>query len=172
MEDQAAWYDVWGRLKGAAKDLDAAVQSLESQRAYALARPDLRAAWQSKMSEIESARGRVTWLRDAIRSVMSFFGVELQGLGFLPLIPIALVTAGIAYVANIAASAWELSQKISEQQRLEQRGMTPQQASAIVRGNAAAGPAATADTIKTVAIVGGIALFALFVLPRLLPGGR
>lgn len=172
MESQAAWYDVWGRLKSAATDLDAAVRSLEAQRSYALARPGLRDEWRAKMSEIESARGRVTWLRDTIRSVMSFFGVELQGLGFLPLIPIALVTAGVAYVASTAASAWELSKKIGEQQRLEQGGLTPQQASAIVRGNAAAAPAGVTDTIRTVAIIGGIALLALFVLPKLFPGGR
>jgi hypothetical protein len=167
--DQMPWWNAWGQLKKAAADLDAAVQSLESQRGYALARPELAAQWQAKRSEIESARGRVTWLRDTIRSVMSYFGTELQGLGFLPLIPIALVTAGVAYVANIAASAWELSRKIGEQQRLEQGGLTPAQASVIVRGNAAAGPAGTADTIKTMAIVGGLAFFAFYVLPKLLP---
>ena len=127
-EDEAAWYDVWGKLNRAALDLDAAVRSLESQRAYALARPALAGQWQGKMAEIETARGRVTRLRDTIKSVMSFFGVALSGvsgLGFLPLIPIAGVAAGVAYVASLAASAWELSTKIEEQRRLESRGVIP-----------------------------------------------
>lgn len=169
--DQVAWYDVWGQLNRAATDLDAAVAALQGQRAYALARPDLGDAWQAKMDEIASARGRVAWLRDTIRSVLSFFGVQLQGLGFLPLVPIALVTAGVAYIANLASSAWELSKNIEEQRRLESGGLSPQQASAIVRSTAqASGGAAT--SMKTWAIVGGVAFLALFVLPKFLPGKR
>lgn len=171
-EDQTAWYDVWGKLNRAAADLDAAVRALESQRAYALARPGLRDDWQAKMAEIETARGRVTWLRDTIRSVMSFLGVGLSGvsgLGFLPLIPIAGIAAGVAYVASLAASAWELSKKIEEQRRLESRGLSPQQASAIVSRNADAG---TGLSTTQMLMIGGALLVGVLVLPKLFPGGR
>lgn len=170
--DQVAWYDVWGRLKTVAADLDGAVAELERQRPYALARAGLAEEWQAKMEEIETARGRVTWLRDAIRSTMALFGVELSGLGVLPLIPLSVITAGIAYIASLASSAWELSRKIDEQQRLESRGVPPAEASRIVSANAAAGSSDVAGTVKTVAVVGGIAFLVLFVLPKLLPGGR
>ena len=168
-EDETAWYDVWGKLNRAAADLDAAVRALESQRVYALARPGLRDDWQAKMDEIETARGRVTWLRDTIKSVMSFFGVNLSGLGILPLIPIAGIAAGVAYVASLAASAWELSKKIEEQRRLESRGLTPQQASAIVSRNAGAG---TGLSTTQMLMIGGALLVGVLVLPKLFPGGR
>lgn len=138
-QDQTEWYDVWGKLKSAAADLDSAVAELQSRRSYAMSRPELAADYNSQMSDIESARSRVTWLRDTIRSVLGAFGVQLDGLGFVPLIPIAVVTAGVAYIANLAASAWSLTKRIDEQQRLEAQGMTPQQASAIITRNAEAG---------------------------------
>ncbi len=171
-DDQVAWYDVWGRLKTVAADLDGAVAELERQRPYALARPGLREEWQTKMEEIATARGRVTWLRDAIRSTMALFGVELSGLGVLPLIPLSVIAAGVAYIANLASSAWELSKKIEEQRRLESRGVSPADASRIVSANAAAGSSGVTGTLKTVAIVGGGVFLLLYVLPKLLPGGR
>lgn len=138
-DDQIEWWNIWGKLQAAARDLDAAVTQLQQQRAYALARPNLRAEFEAQEQEIESARGRVAWLRDAIKSVMSFFGVELSGLGFVPLIPIAVVTAGVAYIANIAASAWSLSKRIDEQRRLESQGVPPAQAAQIVTQTSSAG---------------------------------
>lgn len=170
-DDQVAWYDVWGRLKAVAADLDGAVAALERQRPYALARSSLAEEWRAKMDEIETARGRVTWLRDAIRSTMALFGVDLSGLGVLPLIPLSVIAAGVAYIASLASSAWELSKKIEEQRRLESSGVSPAEASRIVSANAAAGSGGAANTIKTVAIVGGAAFFLLFVLPKLLPAG-
>ncbi len=171
-QDQLAWYDVWGRLKKAAADLDAAVNALDAQRDFALSRPDLAEDWQVKRDEIETARGRVTWLRDAIKSTMSFFGVELSGLGFLPLIPLAVVTAGVAYIANLAAESWALSKKIGEQQRLEARGLTPQQAAALVQQNAAAGTGGMSDTVKTAVLWIGGGLLAWYLLPKLLGDHR
>jgi len=171
--DQLAWYDVWGQLKKSATDLDGAVAALDAQRDYALARPELATDWQAKRDEIETARGRVTWLRDAIKSTMSLFGVELAGLGFLPLIPIAVITAGVAYIANLAAEAWALSQKIGEQQRLESKGMTPAQAAAIVQSTAAAGASgSTTDQLKKAALWIGLGLAAWYLLPHLLGNKR
>lgn len=166
--DQLAWYDVWGQLKQAAADLDGAVAALDAQQGYALSRPELAAEWRAKRQEIEDARGRVTWLRNTIKSVMSFAGVELSGLGFLPLIPLAAITAGVAYIANLAADAWALSQKIGEQQRLESRGLTPEQAAAIVKSNARPAPGGAMDTVQTVALWGIAALAAWYLLPKLL----
>lgn len=63
--------------------------------------------------------------------------VGLQGLGemgFLPLLVWGVIAASTAGTSKFAYDAYELNQKIKEQQRLENEGLTPQQAGAIVSG--------------------------------------
>lgn len=131
--EQTEWWNVWQKIKGASAQLDGAVAKLQSQADYALSRPNLSADYKAITSSIESARSKLLWLRDAVKTALGYFGVELNGLGILPLIPIAVVAAGVAYVAKLAADAWALSARIDEQRRLEQTGMTPAQAAAIAK---------------------------------------
>ena len=160
---QLEWWNLWGRLQAAARDLDAAVARLQGQRAYALSRPNLRADYEAKIAEIETARGRIVWLRDAIRSVMSFFGVELSGLGFIPLIPIAAVAAGVAFVAKLAADSITLSKRIGEQQRLESQGVPPAEAAKIVAKTAGDSGGLFAGLSDVVLLIGiGLGAFLWF----------
>ncbi len=137
--DGPAWWDLWGKLKAASDDLDAAIAKLESQRAYAMTRPELAQQVIEREAELQTAKARVAWVRDAIKSVLGFFGIQLSGLGFLPLIPIAVAAAAVAYIAKQAADTWALSKKIEEQQRLEAKGVSPTTASRIVQSEVNAG---------------------------------
>ncbi len=137
--DAPAWWDVWGQLNKAAADLDAATAALEKNRAYALSRANLAQDFLDREQELQTAKERLTWIRDAIKSVLGFFGVQLQGLGFIPLITIGVAAAAVAYIVKQAADTWALSKKIDEQQRLEAKGLTPTAASKIVAGEVNAG---------------------------------
>jgi hypothetical protein len=162
------WWDLWGKLKDAAADLDAAARALEAGREFALARPGLREEYRARVAELQTARSRLTWARDAIRSVFGFFGVELSGLGFVPLIPIAAAGAAVAFVAAQAADTWKLAKKIEEQQRLEARGIAPAEAARIVQSTASAGSMAAAfsGAVGHVALLGALGLGAWFFLKR------
>lgn len=140
--DETEWWNVWAKIKAASTQLDNAVARLQSQAAYAMARPDLRTQFEPMMASIESARSKLLWWRDAVKSTLNYFGAGLEGvggLGFLPLIPIAVVTAGVAYVAKLAADAWALSSRIDEQRRLESTGLSPAQAAQIAKQTNPAG---------------------------------
>lgn len=166
--DQVAWWNLWGKLQQAAKDLDAAVVRLQSQQAFAMSRPELASSYAQQMADIQTARDRVTWWRDSIRTVLGFFGVNLSGLGSLGFIwiPITAAIAGVAYVAKVAADAWALSKTIDEQQRLEARGVAPTQAAQIAQGNARAatgtGGTGTIAQLGTTAILAAAGLAGLW----------
>lgn len=131
--EQAEWWNVWAKIKAASAQLDGAVAKLQTQAAYAMSRPNLSGDFKAITASIESARAKLIWMRDAVKSALGYFGVELNGLGFLPLIPIAIIAAGVAYVAKLAADAWALSARIDEQRRLESTGMSPAQAAQIAK---------------------------------------
>ena len=159
--EQTEWWNVWGQIKAASAQLDGAVAKLQSQAAYVKSRPNLRADFNAITSSIESARAKLMWLRDAVKGTLNYFGAGLSGLGFLPLIPIAIVTAGVAYVAKLAANAWALSARIDEQRRLESTGMSPAQAAQLAnQTNPTGGSLFSFDlgTGGTVVLVGAGAL--------------
>lgn len=57
---------------------------------------------------------------------------EVSNLGFIPLIPIALIAAGTGAVSYWVKDAWKHKKKVEEVKRLEAEGYTPEQAYAMV----------------------------------------
>lgn len=167
--EQLEWWNLWGKLQAAARDLDAAVAKLQGQRAYAMSRPALAAEYQQRLTEIETARGRIVWVRDAIKSALGAVGIQLSGLAGLGLIwiPVSAAAAAVAYVAKLAADSWALAKKIDEQRRLEGQGMTAAQASAIVEKTASAGQQpGMLQQLGQVALFAGLAFGAWYLLQR------
>lgn len=140
--DESAWYDVWGKLKQLGAQIDQAVVSLQANASYAMSRPNLAPVFQQKLADVESMRSKATWLRDTIRKAMSAFGVELSGLGIVPVAAAVLwpvAVAGVSWLGTKALDLWKFSQLVDEQRRLEEGGMSPQAAAALVASKADAG---------------------------------
>lgn len=155
----AGWWDAWGKLKTILLQLDQAVVKLEASRAYALARPNLRDEYQTKMADVQSMRSKAIWLRDTIRSAADTLGMELSGLGLAPALLLwPAVVGGVAWLGSKALDLWTFAQRVDEQRRLESQGVSPQQAAAIINAKAEAGSLTGAiKTMVPVAILGGLA---------------
>jgi len=55
-----------------------------------------------------------------------------QGMGLIPLIPVAMIAGAIAAMSKFIADVYVFERKITEQKRLEATGMKPEQAAQIV----------------------------------------
>lgn len=156
---ESDWWNAWAKLKAILVQLDQSVLKLEASRAYALARPNLRAEYLEKMADVQSMRAKAVWLRDAIRAAADALGVQLSGLGLAPALLLwPAVIGGVAWLGSKALDLWTFAQRVDEQRRLEAQGMSPQSAAALVNQKAEAGT--FADAIKTVVpvvVIGGIA---------------
>lgn len=165
--DQVPWWNAWGQLKQIVAQLDQAVASLQANRDYALSRPDLAATYQSKMDDVESMRSKATWIRDQIKSAFDYFGIQLSGLryrasqslGFLPALLWPVVAIAVTWLGSKALDLWQFSQQVDEQRRLEQGGMPPAQAAALVKGKKEAGTLADSLKAFTPYLIGGGILF-------------
>lgn len=140
--DQVAWYNAWGQLKQVIQRLDSAVSSLQANASFALSRPNLADAWREKMAEVESMKSKAIWVRDAIRNTMSAVGVELSGIGALPIAAAVLwpaVAGAVAWLGSKALDLYSFAQQVDEQRRLEQSGVAPREAADIVTRKAESG---------------------------------
>jgi len=163
---QDAWWNVWGKLKTIITQLDDSVTKLEASRDYAMSNPTLSNEYASKMAEVKSMRDKAVWLKTNIADAMSFFGVSLsglridqtlRGLGVAPLLLWPIVAAGVAWLGSKALDLYNFSQKVDEQRRLEETGMTPQEAAKVVAQTAGAGTIASAlGNIGTLAIIAAV----------------
>jgi hypothetical protein len=95
-----------------------------------------------------------------------YAGLMGNGLGFLPLIPIAAVAAAIAAITYFLSQYVQFRDKLTLLQQYTAAGATPAQAAAAVAQAFGTGSSATSTIGTLVLIVGGLAL--LFYLPRVL----
>ncbi len=113
-------------------------QSPEIRREYV----DLMARGQTVRSSIETITGLIDKAANAYESVKSWLsdtfglgGVELEQqtqLGLLPLIPIAAIGLSLAAMGKWISDAYQLNRRLDEIQRLENKGLSPQQAAQVV----------------------------------------
>lgn len=160
-----AWWNAWGKLKQIIAQLDMSVARLNNARNYALTTPNLRAEYLAKMDTIKSMKNKAEWLRDNIKAAMNYFGVELSGvpetvasgLGFIPLLVWPLVAGGVAWLGSKTLDLFQFSQRVDEQQRLENNGMTPEAAAALVKQNVESGSiSGSITTLGTIAIIAAV----------------
>ena len=165
-ETNTEWWNAWGQLRDIIAKMDQSVALLTASRDYALANPTLREEYTQKMADVESMRTKALWLRDNIKSAMASFGVVLSGaqargavetgLGIAPLLLWPVVAAGVAWLGSKALDLFEFSQRVDEQRRLEQTGLTPKQAADIVTQTGATG--GILGNVKTIVLLGVVAL--------------
>ncbi len=163
----AAWWDLVGQFRQAAAKLEALYASLLQQRDYALARPSLAGPYQALMARVAPLRAQIAGITNGANRLIGWFrNLGLQGLGILPLIPIAVVAAALALITKWSLDARALSQRITEQQRLEATGVSPERAASIVAqtaigaGGFFASLAGSAKTVGLVAVLGGLGYLA------------
>lgn len=58
---------------------------------------------------------------------------QLQGLGLIPLIPVAIIAGAVSFIGYWINDAYQFNQKLAEIIRLEKKGMSPSKASELVR---------------------------------------
>jgi len=58
---------------------------------------------------------------------------QLQGLGIIPLIPVAIIAGAVSFMGYWVNDAFQFNAKLNEIMRLEKKGLSPSKASEIVR---------------------------------------
>jgi hypothetical protein len=146
-QQSAEWWNLVARFRQAAAQVDQVLERLRAQEDAARSDPGLSSQYDAIMQRAAELRATIAdylgkidaavqWLKGAGAWIADAFG--FNGLGALPvLIGVAAIAAALAAVTKFLTDAWALSKRIDEQQRLEARGLTPQEAAAVVeRGTA------------------------------------
>ena len=134
--DSIAWYDVIGKFRYYARKFSEAYNSLVNSRvdpkkypALASERNDLLRRGYDIKATIQSITSKIDAVYNWIKSIdLNPF----DGLGFLPLIPIAVVVASVALMSKFIFDYATFTRRLSEVKRLETRGYSSGQASTIV----------------------------------------
>jgi len=102
-------------------------------------------------SDYTSLMDKGDWVRAAIEKVTSgvdaltgwfrstFGAASADQLGFVPLIPLAVIAASTAAIAKWMSDAYTFSRRLSAIEKLEAGGMSPQQAADLVAAQEPAG---------------------------------
>lgn len=136
-------------------------------------KPELREEFEELRQDGQAIQDRVDWVSRTVDAVTGYFkdtfgldGVRRgSGLGVLPLIPIAAITAAIAYMGGWVGKVYIFERKVTEAKRLESEGVDPREASAIASNMQGGSPVSQA--IKDVAKPAGFALGAYLLLKML-----
>lgn len=117
-----------------------ALDNLASRKRDAQRSPQLATEYATLMRQGSVIKSTIESVSGTIDKVMAFFkGVTgMSALNVVPLLPIALITGAIAAIAKWTTDAYTFSKKLDEVQRLEAKGLTPQQAADVVARNAPA----------------------------------
>lgn len=141
---EAQWWDLVGKWKKAAADFDQRYQALMAQERFVSQRPALLREWRKLVESGNRTRSQITSAANALKKVTggaaaawdwlkSKTGLgDVGGLGILPLLPVAAIAAAIGAVSKWVLDARAFDKRLAEQQRLEQQGLSPDQASKIV----------------------------------------
>lgn len=163
-QQSAEWWNLVARFRQAAAQVDQVLDRLRAQEGAARSDPALSSEFDSIMRRAAELRATigdylakidaaVQWLKGAGSWISDVFG--FNGLGALPaLIGIGAIAAALAAVTKFLTDAWALSRRIEEQQRLEARGLSPQEAAAVVERSAVG--SAGSQWLKLLA--GGVAI--------------
>jgi len=145
--DERAWYDVIGKFRDKAQEFTQAYNKLLSvkgeasaTRATAKEYNDLIARGKKIKSNVQSITSKIDGAWAWLKSNFGFDGIEeannmarINGLGVLPIIPIAVVGGSIALLGKWVSDAYIFMEKLKESKRLQmEKGLTPEQAAKVV----------------------------------------
>jgi hypothetical protein len=115
-------------------DFLAAVNELAARAPEAAKNPTLKREYDALMSRAGTIKNTVQTVTGLVdKALIAFRSVTgMDGLGFIPLLPVAVIGAAVAAIAKWTTDAYTLTQRLNEVKRLEASGMSPQQAAATV----------------------------------------
>jgi len=113
---------------------------------------NLQEEYSGLRSTADYVQGTINWITSTVDSVTGFFsdyfgfdgvsGVRDyingdnryndQSMGVIPLIPLAAISGAVALMSKFIVDVYVFERKVSEQKRLENTGMSPQQAAEVV----------------------------------------
>ena len=140
----------WGevdRFKGKADEFYRVWQGLRAKRQAASASPELQREYSDVMGEADTVVAKMSDVERVVgavrETVTGWFGVEgyrqagrtLMGLGALPLLPIALITAAIAWITGWLGKAYLLDRKLTSVETMIAGGVDPSEAGRVVHGD-------------------------------------
>ncbi len=126
------FWQLWTKLDGQ-QDI-VARQSPYMQGEY----KDLMERGTSIRNKIEWTTGLIDKAASAYSSVKDWISSQFngvdddQGMGIIPIIPIAIIAASISAMGYWISDAYKFSKKLAEIQRLENRGLTSEKAAEVV----------------------------------------
>jgi len=136
--------------------------------------PDQKNEYEGLISTGENIRGTISWITESVDTVTGFFSdlFTFDGspavknyinaphhttLGFLPLIPIAAVSASLAVMAKFITDVYLFERQMTEQKNLVASGSSPQAAADIVKKIRGTSFLETTGTIiKPIALAAGL----------------
>jgi len=168
-QEELAWYNVIGKFRQKAQEFETMMERLQSQKAIAARDPKLAAEYSTMMNAAMTLQQKIKQIRDATDAVINWlkgvFGFD--GLGFVPLIPIAVVVASLAAIGKWVKDAYIFSAKLDKVAALEKQGMSSREAIARVQSLT---PASSLFGINTKwLVIGGLSLV---LIPIFLPAAK
>jgi len=129
-QEKIAWYNVIGQFRQKVAEFEAMLEKLKSQKQIAASDPELAQEYSGLMNKAVALQDKIRQIRDATSDAIDWikgvFGFD--GLGIVPLIPIAVVSASIATIGYWIKDAYEFSKKLEKVEQLEKQGMPTRQA--------------------------------------------
>lgn len=117
---------------------------LSGKRSTVARHPTLRKDYTALMERGRFVRAAIEKVTGGVDAVTGWFKnvlgeVDTQHLGFLPLIPVAVITAGTASIAKWMSDAFTFSRRLEAIERYEGKGMSPEAAADLVNAQQPAG---------------------------------
>lgn len=129
-QEKIAWYNVIGQFRRKVAEFEAMLAKLQSQKPIAAKDPALADEYSALMNKATALQEKIKQIRDATSDAIDWikgvFGFD--GLGIVPLIPIAVVAGAIAAIGYWIKDAYEFSKKLEKVEQLEKQGMPTGQA--------------------------------------------
>jgi len=137
-------------------------EKLKTMRSQVANYPALNREFNTLVNRGASIKTTISTITGGVDSVVQWFNNlfgksdQVNGLGLLPLIPIAIVAGSLVAMGKFATDIFLFQRRFEETKRLEQRGIKPARAAEIVAGKAPIGVIAgmTREVMIPVTIAG------------------
>lgn len=142
--DPVKWYNVVGQFKKQTAKFNAAWSQLMNLQPFVAAHPTLQADYNALVSTGQSIKSKIQSATGLIDQTMSMAGniwssiantftnvfgeVEAPQLGFLPLIPIAVIAASVTAISYFVYEVYKFQTRVDQIKKMEAQGVSAQQA--------------------------------------------
>lgn len=133
-DNQTAWYDVIGKFKAKASEFERERLKLEKYKTLAARNPKTKAEFERLSGQGVSIKANIQKITSSVSDTWNWLksSIGLSGLGILPLIPIAVVAGSVTLMSKWLADAYMFNKKMESIEKLQAKGVSASEASAIV----------------------------------------